>query len=167
MDDLISEIRSDLQFGNYLSALALSLIIPDICAKALYGETGRNNYIKWYDGNLGINQRPEDDVMPYLDGDVIYQLRCSILHSGCYDLESSDNIKDQNKVDEFKLYVNEGNHFVDGVASYDRYTHYRTLDVDIKKLCENICFVAKAEYNDNKEKFDRVTKTKYKILKVS
>lgn len=167
MNKLIHEIRSDLQFGNYLSALALSLIIPDICAKALYGRTGRDNYIKWYDENIGMNYHPEDDVMPYLDGDVVYQLRCSVLHSGYYDLENSNNIKEQNKVDEFKLYVDEENCFVDGSASYDHNTHYRTLDVDIIKFCRIICLVAEAEYNNNKEEFDRVTKTKYKILKVS
>lgn len=164
MNNLIREIRSDLKFGNYLSALALSLIIPDICAKALYGRTGRDNYIKWYDENIGMNYRSENDAMPYLDGDVVYQLRCSILHSGHYDLENLGHIKEQNKVNEFKLYVDEESCFVDSSASYDHNTHYRTLEINIKKLCEKVCLVAEAEYNSNKEKFDEVTKTKYEII---
>lgn len=164
MDKLIHEIRSDIKSHNYLSALTLSLIIPDICAKVLYGRTGRDNYIKWYDESVGMNYRPENDIMPYLDGDVVYQLRCSVLHNGYYDLENLDNIKEQNKVNKFKLYVDEGSCFINGIASYNHDTHYRTLEVDIKRLCEIICLVAEAEYNNNKEEFDKVTKTEYEIL---
>ena len=36
MDDFIKEIKDNLTRKNYLSALALALILPDICGKIAY-----------------------------------------------------------------------------------------------------------------------------------
>ena len=53
LENLIKEIMSSLDHKNYLSALALTLTIPDICGKIAYpkitgeGAVGKRK-AKWY-----------------------------------------------------------------------------------------------------------------------
>lgn len=43
--------------------------------------------------------------MPYLSGEVVYQLRCSVLHQGTPNIDSS-NIKDETcRIDHFTLVI--------------------------------------------------------------
>lgn len=50
--DKINEIKAALNAGCLHCALALTLTLPDICAKVLHPETGKHNnkkqYIKWF-----------------------------------------------------------------------------------------------------------------------
>ena len=64
------------------------LTFPDICAKAKYGDSlgNKKRYTKWYNEYIGqyekSPQEKYDITMPYLSGEVIYQLRCNVLHQG-------------------------------------------------------------------------------------
>ena len=50
MKDKIKDIRNALDNGCYLSALSLTLTIPDICGRIQYpGEKNGKVYIKWFD----------------------------------------------------------------------------------------------------------------------
>ena len=78
MNNIILETESALRMGLYNIALQSTLAIPDICA-ALNSENGETNgkkYIAWFNEN--VPQLCDD----YLDGEVVYILRCSLLHQG-------------------------------------------------------------------------------------
>lgn len=78
MDNIISEIESALRMRLYNIALQSTLTIPDICG-ALNSEDGQatgKKYKHWFNENVPMLC---DD---YLDGEVVYTLRCSLLHQG-------------------------------------------------------------------------------------
>ena len=92
---IIKEIESALSHDLYLAALNLALTLPDICGKAEYPDLRTSQrYKKWYDENVGITEKPPkhdgDPEMPYLSGDVVYSLRCSLLHEGNPDLQKQN-----------------------------------------------------------------------------
>ena len=80
---LIDDINRALENEAYFAALALALTLPDICGKAKYpNERNGTRYINWYDEYVGkYEQCPcetcQENKMPYLSGEVVYQLRNS------------------------------------------------------------------------------------------
>ena len=89
---LVQDIRKALENELYFVALSSALTLPDICGKAAYPaeQSSRKRYILWYDEEIGkYEKNPEDkDDMPYLSGEVIYSLRCSLLHEGNPNMKS-------------------------------------------------------------------------------
>lgn len=85
---LIDDINRALENEAYFAALALALTLLDICGKAKYpNERNGIRYINWYDEYVGkYEQCPcetcQENKMPYLSGEVVYQLRNSFLHQG-------------------------------------------------------------------------------------
>ena len=83
---LVQDIRKSLEKDLYFAALISAIILPDICGKVEFPEekSSRKRYILWYDKEIGkYEKNPNDKVnMPYLSGEVIYNLRCSLLHEG-------------------------------------------------------------------------------------
>ena len=85
---MIEEINKSLETGCYLVALMSALALPDICGKVEFPEMEKQTkqrYIKWYDEHIGQYEYDPGDienVMPYLDGKMIYDLRCALFHSG-------------------------------------------------------------------------------------
>ena len=74
MQRIVQEIRICLENQCNFAALALALIIPDVCASfEKHGKTTRSDYISWC--NKWITSLD-------LSADVIYSLRCSLFHSG-------------------------------------------------------------------------------------
>lgn len=47
INDYIKEIKNSLDSHNYLSALTLSLMIPDICSKFI-GKKNKSGYLYWF-----------------------------------------------------------------------------------------------------------------------
>lgn len=92
---IIDEIEKALSHDLYFAALNLALTLPDICGKAEYPDlrTGER-YKKWYDENVGVTEKPpkcteDEPEMPYLSGEVVYSLRCSLLHEGNPNLQKN------------------------------------------------------------------------------
>lgn len=87
VDRIVNEIRSCLENDSNLAALALALTLPDICGKAEHPEKSvTNRYIDWYQDHIGKYEKSRinslDEDLPYLSGELVYQLRCSFLHAG-------------------------------------------------------------------------------------
>ena len=86
IDRIVSEIKTCLENDCYIAALALALTLPDVCGKAEYPNEGNTKrYIKWYNEYVGKYEKPSDPYgsdMPYSSGEVIYNLRNSLLHQG-------------------------------------------------------------------------------------
>ncbi len=166
IDELIKEINLCLDNGCVISALTSALILPDICAKAMYPDlSGRKHnkerYVKWYEENIGQYERSlfESGHFPYLSGELAYSLRCSLLHEG------NPNI-DNNKfgIVYFELIYNQ----VQGacMTAYSSEAQIvkdsngndveinKMISVNVRDVCNKICTLAKACYEKNKDKFD-------------
>ena len=90
MQKLIDEIKAcrDEQYG--FAALALALIIPNVCANfCKKGRSKSADYIAWCNDWV---EYPEN-----LDGEVIYSLRCAFLHAMDGNLATT-KLKESNRV---------------------------------------------------------------------
>jgi hypothetical protein len=85
MKNIINAIEISLQSNNLYSALILSLVLPDICAK-LEGSKrcSTERYPEWFDKYLGKKYEG------HLSGHDCYALRCSYLHEGHGTIEERD-----------------------------------------------------------------------------
>lgn len=168
LDRLIDDVNKALDAGAYFAALTLALTIPDICAKAEYGDSFRNNkkrYVKWFDTYIGKYEicpgQDGEDRMSYLSGEVVYSLRNNMLHQGTPNINKDKIIDDANKIDEFSLVI-EGKNEFDIYSDFASLTKEcfggqikstRTYDVNVQRLCLIICLAAKKMYEANKDKF--------------
>lgn len=142
--DFITSGRKSIENENYWSALSIALALPSMCSRVMFknddykgaDRNDQNGY--WYETNNG--EIRWHDKKCYVDfcktvmhgdcwlisvlgdkfADVLYQLRCDIIHAGVA------NIYDDNK----GLYLSLGD------CSSTDFSRYRTINV--KDLCEMI-----------------------------
>lgn len=165
LDRLITDIDKSLDAGAYIAALSLILTLPDICGKAMYKDEKNNKsrYIEWYDEYIGSSECRsagiEDEIkVPYLSGEVIYQLRCSISHQGTPNVIKEKIKESRCKIDHFVLVVEkkkELNFYVDS-SSYEHgfAGTFKEYHLNIRRLWFVMKCAVKKCYDDNKEKFD-------------
>lgn len=160
---IIDEIEKALSHDLYFAALNLALTLPDICGKAEYPSlrSTRERYIQWYDKIVGVTEKPPRDdepEMPYLSGEVVYSLRCSLLHEGNPNLQK--NGKHPIPIDHFSLVIQSEQpfHIYGGeescVMTSPDGTEVRSYRVNVWRLCMVLCLCAKGYYKENKDKFD-------------
>lgn len=158
----LEEIRNCMNAGMYLTALSLSLTLPDICGKAEYPDLGNNTkkrYIDWFDNFVNGYKKstsPYAKDMPYLSGEVVYQLRCDLLHSGNPNI-NKDRIKEpDNKIDEFRIKYGGGFGGDTSEVSYgaDLIPISRSYSLNMDLLCERLCNAAEEYYRENSANFD-------------
>lgn len=120
--------------------------------------SGTMKYIGQYE--RPPKQSENDEDMPYLSGEVIYQLRCSLLHQGVPDIDKGNIKAQENKIDHFSLVVEKKKDFdiySDAAsvcwnnASPNKYRSYR---INVRRFCLIVNRVVKSYYEDNKDKFD-------------
>lgn len=158
VDMLVIEMNKVLNADCYLAALAIALMLPDICGKAEYPTENSvaKRYIGWFDEYIGKYEKPpKADDMPYLSGEVIYNLRNSFLHQGTPNIDINKIKQEQNKIDIFELIIEKKNKFDiytdSGVLLNKKLRIYR---VNIRRLCLIIGNTAIHYYENNKEKFN-------------
>ncbi len=168
LERIIDDVNKALDAEAYMAALALVLTLPDICAKAEYDNTLRNKerYIKWYDENIGQFMMPppgpDEEAMPYLSGEVVYQLRCFVLHQGTPNIDTQQIHEECCKIDEFSLIIEKKNPFdvyvdsshVSQQISPTSGRPIRGYQVNIRRLCFFITRAAQKYYEKNQSKFD-------------
>jgi len=167
IERLIDDVSKALDAEAYMAALSLVLTLPDICAKAEYGDSLKNKerYIKWFDEYIGQYEKApikEGEVeMPYLSGEVVYQLRCSVLHQGNPNIDS-DKIKNEAcKIDFFTIVVEKKKPFdiygdsasITTMMNPKGSKPVRSYRVNVRRLCLIITSVTKGYYEKNKDKF--------------
>lgn len=117
IDDYILEIKKSIGNKNYLSALSVALMIPDICKKVSSENIG---YVQWFNKyaykkyyNTEYIEEPIKKDRSYtlhqirLNGNVCYALRNAILHSGTsYIRFEKPYQKEQAKIDRIELCIN-------------------------------------------------------------
>lgn len=158
----ISEIERCLEERCYFAALTLSLTLPDICGLAEYpelkGKVGQR-YIQWYDQYVGAYEKsdsPYSADMPYLSGEVVYNLRNSFLHSGNPNIVRSKVKEERCQIDQFKLILDDSLLGDTSCVSYgaEMQIRERRYEVNVRMFCMKLYKTAKGYYLQNKEKFD-------------
>ena len=156
---MIDDINRALENEAYFAALALALTLPDICGKAKYpNERNGARYISWYDEYVGkYEQCPceacKENKMPYLSGEVIYQLRNSFLHQGTPNVDKNKIRNECNKLDKFTLVIEKKNEF-DIYADASSVGMERSYRVNVRRLCLILTLTAKGYYDKHKAEFD-------------
>lgn len=165
---LIEDMNKALDHDCYFSALSLALTLPDICGRAKYPteRSTKKRYIDWYDEYIGrYMQYPgEEGQMPYLSGEVVYQLRCSFLHQGTPNIDSSKIEEECCQIDDFVIAVEpkkEFNIYMDLASSSESFYNMEktgkttlTYEVNVRRLCLIISECAKGYYKESSTAFD-------------
>ncbi len=165
---ITDEISRCLSNDCHLAALALALTLPDICGKAEFPSKNTSaRYVEGYEEHIGRFQREmskseEADLadLPFMSGELVYQLRCCLLHSGDTDVDRSKIHEEQNQLTEFNLELRRHDDIL--AAGSSTYLHYaktgdvefRRYDIGVTYLCKILSNVALKYYENNKEKFD-------------
>ena len=151
----ILEIQKCIENECFLSALSMALTLPDICGKAAYPELGNTKrYIQWYNTTMS-DMFAEGTDMPYLSGELIYNLRNSILHSGNPNISVKDIKNDQCRVDKFILECKPNGAVWGGSMSRSSPTdtYWKQIGINIPPFCELLVEKALEYYVNNKDKF--------------
>ena len=86
VNEIVREVNVCLDNGCCIAGLSLALTLPDICGKEYYPQLGnKRRYIKWFNEYIGQFECDEEGAevgIPYLSGELVYSLRCSLLHQG-------------------------------------------------------------------------------------
>ena len=172
---IVNEVKKCVENECFIAALALAITIPDICGKAEYPDAGvTERYIKWYNNYIGkyeTSNSSESEDLPYSSGEVIYNLRNSLLHQGNPNIESYKIKEDRCRADKFRLTISD---VCDGGLSQASYVPLKdeqgqilrndkgeicfaikekSLEVNVINLCSKLCRTARGYYVENKEKF--------------
>ena len=166
INELVREIIGCLKSGYYIAALTTALTLPDICGKAEFSELEKKTklrYINWYNKYIG---EPEKERFMnfgefYQNGELVYSLRCSLLHQGNPNIEGK--ISDKNSIIYFELlYKKEEGARICMGTSEARLIEVDTKEkavnikycINVKVLCYKLCKAASEYYSKNKEKFN-------------
>lgn len=159
INELVKQINESLENDCYMTALTTALILPDVCGKAEYPEikTSKERYIKWYDKYVSKQDKLKvlNNIKNDLTGDIIYDLRCSLLH------EANPNVsKRVEDIVYFELIwqgYNRCSYMMEQVLSQvDKNGNHIKKEylINILYICKMICDAAKSYYNYNKELFN-------------
>lgn len=159
---LINDINAALDAEAYISALALALTLPDTCGKAEYPDLKtKERYLKWYEEYIGQHERypvEEGEIEnPYLSAEVVYQLRCNLLHQGTIDVEKEKIEEECCQIDNFILITESAKSpaiYPDAssvlISENEISRGYR---VNVRRLCFLLTRMATVYYEKNKDKF--------------
>lgn len=167
VNQLIADMNNALDHNCYFAALALALVLPDVCAKAEYPneKSNKKRYVDWFEEYIGQYEKcPQGDFdeesAPYLSGEVVYQLCCEFLHQGTPNIDAERIIAEENRIDHFTLVIESKKPFdiYSDVASVGwsitSTNKCRTYRVNVRRFCLIIAAVVKNFFSNNKEKFD-------------
>lgn len=156
MLDKINDIKIAINNKAYQSALSLSLTLPAICSEVENWNSEHQNYVKWCDTHI-----PKDRFISNipgfesneLNGEVIYQLRCSVLHSGTSNIKQKFGIA----INSFSLWADES-----GQVNFGYEYQKKTINgketfntkIDLVYLVETLCECAEDFYNNWPDKTD-------------
>jgi len=137
VEQIIESIKISITTKNYLSALGISLTLPDICGW-LRGEQSTprrfqsffESYLSdLYTSNVGASNRKTT----FMTGDDLYALRCAYLHQGSDDITGQ---RARDTLDRFKLVAGETGQLLHRNLLNDRTVpDGRTLLIDVPTFC--------------------------------
>lgn len=182
---LIESIRSAIEKDCLIPALMSSLTIPDAMGQCLYPDLVLDNgnraagrqYAKWFDnwaaGDFLFSEDPpnEDETIPsqIFNGRMCWKLRCSLLHSGDYDVPIEAPEKDESFDYDYKfeLVLHGCNALCaswPSSKSAERTTKNVVFRVDVASLAGSLCDAAEACL---KETGDKISYPELEIFDVA
>lgn len=180
MDRLIAEIQDNLKRKNYLSALSLTLTLPDICGKIAFPEMKKNGrpdiggrYARWYNEYIYPSENPsylfeidtsENVPVNPLDGYAVYKLRCALLHEGSLDIQHTveRNLHKNRQV--YKKMEFHLNNKLTSIGSFwepgKKNEQTITIRIGVEDFCNKICWTAEHYYkkHSTNEIFNEIIK---------
>lgn len=162
MYSITNDIRNSLKNKCYLSALALTLTIPDICSQieSHKDSSDRWMYINWFNKHVEFDDfhfPAKGFERQTFDGNMCYALRCKVLHNGNLELKETDsNLRI--RLDLFEFTTPEstnyyhGYQYVSKALSNGKKQAITSLAIDY--LCETICDAAENFYRNWEQKED-------------
>ena len=165
---IVNDINKSLDNDCFLAALSLALTLPDICGKAKFPNerSTKKRYIDWYDEYIGLYEKSPDEEheMPYLSGEVVYGLRCSLLHQGTPNIEADQIQEERCQINHFVLLTEKKkkhNVLMDSSRVTKQYfgdkqigDTVRNYEVNVRRLCSILTACAKGYYEEYKNQFD-------------
>ena len=158
---ITDEMKKCVENECYIAALALALTLPDTCGKAEYPleKSTKKRYIDWYNEYIGKYEKsPNEDfpLMPYANGEIVYSLRCQLLHQGTPDIEQKNVKEERCKVDHFSLTISDPSIGGSSHVTYNmnNVVERRELEINIVNLSSKLGAAAKSYYRENPDKFD-------------
>lgn len=169
MIEKIKDINIALNNNSYLSALALSLTLPDICGKIEYPDFKNNKgkrlvgkqYAAWFDDWVShyyadntVWTEDGKAINPFFTGRMCYSLRCSFLHAGNSDIENWGDKEDEVFYYSYEFALAVGGADKTGLSWVNpnnnnlKILKTKTVRVNIDKLCECICLSAEKYYRE-------------------
>lgn len=172
---IINEIEVALDNDCYIVALMGALTLPDICGKSAYPNLERvgDRYKRWCDTyiypKIQHTDKKDKDLdcgITPLSGEIIYSLRCYLLHQGSADIEC-----EKCKVEEFELLIQPKNEFgiyIDNfgaIWSNDDFEHRkRHMRLHVRNICRDLCTAAESYYQNHNDEFEFIN---YKISRIN
>lgn len=157
LEQIIREIEKSLKNECFIAALSLALTLPDICGKAEYPNEHRvsTRYISWYDKFVGDFERSPHN-MPYLSGEILFQLRNCVLHQGTPSIDFDKQYEPRNTLTNFVLTIERVTQSGSSCIKHNCFMkdEVRTLEVNLVNICWKLCAVAHAYYTENKDRFN-------------
>lgn len=161
--ELTWEITKCLKDGYYMAALTTALTLPDICGKAEFPDLKKTKerYVQWYNEHILKYDKEKYSGMYHLNGDLVYALRCAVLHQGNPNID--EQTSEKANICYFELFYRryDGGTINMGQAAAkieEINGEKQAIDichsVDIKLLCYKLCVAARLYYNKHKEKFN-------------
>lgn len=153
MDIIATAIEDAIKKRCFLPALALSLVIPDICAQydypEIYKDSNGKAYAKWYDENIGNYDIDPTTGIGLINGRSCWKLRCEFLHSGSIDLDNFMSKDDKHII--FKLTSSQYSDLewtIGGCSGvmYSEDQKNQDIELDIVNFCGKILAVLRHSY---------------------
>jgi hypothetical protein len=129
LQPLLDSVKAAVRDGNWLAALALTLTLPDICARIEADQRGKKRYIKWWNDNFGQSYAYGTGPSDHVTGEEVYLLRCAYLHEGVDELDPVERQKLKAVIEEFKFAISDDHLKKQGP----------TLTLNVKTFCLDMC----------------------------
>lgn len=129
MNRFVASIKRSLETENWYAALAMALVLPDICGRLEDPKKrSQERYEAWFGKYLAARYSNDffGEGFTFLTGSDCYALRCAMLHEGKDDVQSQ---KAKDVVSRFAFTV-AGSH----LCKFDS-----VLLLDVRAFCTDIC----------------------------
>lgn len=186
LKNFLAEIEFALDNEFYMVALFATIAIPDIFGNIEYPELSgdkhtKKRYTQWVKEYLlpiakanvpkGLNQNRAYPFNVIYDENILYKLRCCLLHEGIPEINPHDFINSFKKESEFsqgimmdncefRLILEPppwGENFESSI-DFKNYYNFK-IDISVPLLCDTICWAAKNYITTNREKIIKTAQT--------
>lgn len=155
---LLDSIRAAVEHENWHAALALTLMLPDICAtietpkKTFVGQ----RYARWWADNFKNSYQYGNQQTDYVTGKEVFLLRCAYLHEGSDSLDPAQLKKCSATIDKFKFATS--NHHLRKTGT--------TVILNLQTFCLDMCSRVESWEKNTLSKDSRMQTRAEKLLKI-